>query len=1061
ALISLPAQAVTVPPLFSDGMVLQRNTEAAIWGNGRAGEEIRLRGSWGAEATATVPPNGRWLLRLSTTGERGPHTLEIAGDTTIVVRDILFGEVWFASGQSNMEMKLPETGPTEDWERAAQRAVDIRVFDVTNRISVHPQRDCAGEWFEASVATAPRISAVAFHHAELLQRELQVPVAVITADWGGTAIEAWMSASSAAAFPHAAKGLRWLQRMRDPNLRAALLGGDADDWWELLDTPDLGDWRELSFDDTAWQVTTVPGAFAGELAGFDGIVYLRRTIELPAAWSRGDALLELGPIDDYDDVWVNGTYLGGEHAANRWNRSRSYTVPDGVLRSGANVVCVRVLDTGGPGGLHGAAGDLVLRRDGSENVALAGEWRQLQGRSVNELPDRTARSKMDANVPTVLFNGMIAPVVPYSIRGVLWYQGESNRGNAAEYESLLTAMIDDWRQRWAAPELSFLFVQIAPYNYPRDRGEAPQLRESQRRVAAHGGVGMAVTLDLGDYGDIHPKRKRDVGRRLARWALHRDYERNDLVPCGPLFRQMTQDEGVLRISFDHVGGGLDLRPSPRNPFWIAGADRRFFLATARVEGDALVVSSPDVSAPVAMRYCWEATPEPALFNREGLPASSFRTDSWEELRPDVDNERQVAAHRGVDAGLEAIFNGRDLTGWRNVNCAPSTWKVRDGMIVCSGIPTGVLRTEQQYENFILELEYRHLQPGGNAGLFVWSDPVTARGQPFTRSVEVQVLDGVEGGWYTSQGDIFPIHGATMVPRNGRGASRAFPTEPRAERSPLWNHYRVVCNDGQISLAVNGKVVTRGDRCAPRKGYICLESEGSEVHFRNLRLRPLPPSQPPLAPAMVATRAQGFECLYNGVDLSGWKSDAETAKHWQARDWVLRFDGAGSDLWSERSFSDFVLICDWRWTDAGKPTGRPVIDARGNTVVLEDGEPQLREVIDAGDSGIYLRGSSKSQVNIWCWPIGSGEVYGYRTDSAVTARVRAGVTPRTVADAAIGSWNRFEITMRGDRLTVVLNGQTVIDNAQLPGIALSGPIALQAHGAPIEFANIYVKELLQF
>jgi len=416
----------------------------------------------------------------------------------------------------------------------------------------------------------------------------------------------------------------------------------------------------------------------------------------------------------------------------------------------------------------------------------------------------------------------------------------------------------------------------------------------------------------------------------------------------------------------------------------------------------------------------------------------------------------VAGVRAQD-DFVPLFDGTDLSGWHNVNCAPSTWTVEDGMIVCSGFPTGVLRTDRQYENFILELEWRHLKPGGNSGVFVWSDPVTARGQPYSRGIEVQVLDGREGGWFTSDGDVFPIHGATMVPDNGREGMRAFPTEKHAKPSPEWNHYRVECQDGRIRLAVNGVFVTSGSKCDPRKGYICLESEGSPVQFRNIVLKELP-SDGVLEAEHTADVATGWRSLYNGADFAGWKHGTEHDGHWTVSDWRMSFDGRGPDLWSEESFGDFMLICDWRWAGEATPTERPVILANGDYDLDDAGVQKTVEVADAGDSGIYLRGSSKSQVNMWCWPIGSGEVYGYRTDANMPAGVRAAVTPKKVADAPLGQWNRFVVTMLGDRLTVVLNGETVIESAELPGVPESGPIALQNHGAPLQFANIYVKDL---
>jgi hypothetical protein len=404
-----------------------------------------------------------------------------------------------------------------------------------------------------------------------------------------------------------------------------------------------------------------------------------------------------------------------------------------------------------------------------------------------------------------------------------------------------------------------------------------------------------------------------------------------------------------------------------------------------------------------------------------------------------------------------LFNGRNFDGWVNVNCAPETWTVRDGMIVCTGVPTGVLRTEKQYENYVLELEWRHMQKGGNAGLFVHSDPLPVTGQPFTRAIEVQIMDG-------NAGDVFAIQGATMTPDqpHPQGWMRALPHEDRMNPLGQWNRYRVECRDGMVSLAVNGKEVTRGYHTNPRKGYICLESEGSEVHFRNIRIHELPGSNPPAE--VVAEEDQGFHSLYNGLDLRGWKQVPGNEGHWRAKDWILDYDGksqaSGEDknLWTERAFGDFVLMVDWRLAREPKLEFVPVVLPDGSQAVDDRGAPRAVAVMDAGDSGIYLRGTSKGQVNIWSWPVGSGELWGYRTDITVPAEVRRAATPILNADSPPGQWNRFEITAKGDRVTVKLNGQTVIRAAQLPGLPAKGPLALQHHGDPVQFANIYLREL---
>jgi hypothetical protein len=355
-----------------------------------------------------------------------------------------------------------------------------------------------------------------------------------------------------------------------------------------------------------------------------------------------------------------------------------------------------------------------------------------------------------------------------------------------------------------------------------------------------------------------------------------------------------------------------------------------------------------------------------------------------------------------------------------------------------------------------------MRTGGNAGLFVWSEGITSPGVPFAKSIEVQILDGRNGDNYTSHGDVFAIHGAAFKPDRPHpgGWMRCLPSERRAKPAGEWNHYRVTCSNGVVQLAVNGKVVSGGSEAVYRKGYICLESEGSECHFRNIRIREWPGSDP--KPDQIAPLAEGFRPLYTGVDFTGWRVEAGHEGHWRTNDWMLEYDGkseaTNKDLWTEKEFGNFALMVDWRFRRKPERKKVPVILANGAEALNEDGSPKQVEVPDAGDSGIFLRGSPKAQVNIWSWPIGSGEVWGYRTDTNQPAAVRASATPKAKADNALGEWNRFIITMRGDRLTVVLNGRTVIENAPLPGVPRRGPIALQHHGDPIQFANLFVKEL---
>lgn len=350
-----------------------------------------------------------------------------------------------------------------------------------------------------------------------------------------------------------------------------------------------------------------------------------------------------------------------------------------------------------------------------------------------------------------------------------------------------------------------------------------------------------------------------------------------------------------------------------------------------------------------------------------------------------------------DKDFKPLFNGKDLAGWVHVNTPPATWKVEEGMLVCSGQPIGELRTEKMYQNFILELEWRHMKPRGNAGVFVWADDITAKGVPFHRSIEVQVLENDYGNSnsHTTHGDIFPIHGATMTPINGRGGSRAFPTENRSKPSPEWNHYRIECRDGNISLAVNGKVVTQGKDASPRKGYICLESEGGVVHYKNIKIQELPDTD--IDPKHVAIANRGYRCLYSGLDLSGWKAEGQG---FESQDWILAHVGLSQGtLTTTETFGDVGFIFDVRLTKESKI---PTYSIRGAEIALDANHPEI---------GKHLQ---------------------------------------------VGQWNRFEGELKGKSFTLKVNGETVWQNDDVEA-SEKGPIQIKASD-PVQFANPYVREL---
>ncbi|MBI1853565.1 MAG: hypothetical protein HYR85_24780 [Planctomycetes bacterium] len=635
---------VKLPAIVGDNMVLQRESDVALWGFADPGEAVRVKGDWMAsDASAVAAADGLWLVRVRTPEAGGPHTITFAGKNTITLQNVLVGEVWICSGQSNMEWSVgPHVGPgIANFEEEVRNASfpKIRLFDVQNAIAAAPARDCVGSWVECSPQTVVPFSAVGYFFGRMLHRELGVPIGLVASNWGGTLAEAWTSARTLREFPEFADALAHVARVREhaADLRAEI-EHQARAWWTHVDESDPGSrgaaFAKPDLDDSDWKTMDLPGAWDDKLANFDGVVWYRRTVDVPADWAGADLVLDLGPIDDVDDAWVGGVRVGGLHGEGDHATPREYAVPASAVHAGRNVIAIRAIDTGGAGGLTGKPDDLRLRRATSDGSAipLAGSWRYRAGASMAQLGPRPRQESMGPNTPTALYNGMIAPLVPFGIRGAIWYQGEANVSEAHLYRRLFPAMIADWRASFGRGDFPFYFVQIAPFAYDDDRGEAAELREAQAMATSVANTGMAVTLDIGNPTNIHPSNKQEVGRRLALPALANTYGRKGLVTSGPTYKSMSVEGSAIRLRFDHADGGLRARAGkPLGPFTIAGADRRFVPATARLDGETIVVSSPDVAAPAAVRYAWGAADEGTLENGAGLPSSSFRTDDWPSI----------------------------------------------------------------------------------------------------------------------------------------------------------------------------------------------------------------------------------------------------------------------------------------------------------------------------------------------------------------------------------------------------------------------------------------------
>jgi len=639
----VPSRAdVKLPAIIGDHMVLQQKSEVPLWGWAEPGEEVTVSPGWRDRAISTqADGNGKWSVGIPTPGPGGPHVIFVQGRNEIIVENVMIGEVWICSGQSNMEMPVDNVRPgytgvvNYEKEIASADRPMIRLFDVENRYAGAPEADCVGTWKVCSPDAVRGFSAVAYFFGREINESLDIPVGLIGTNWGGTPIEAWTSADSISKVTYFASALE------------DLLTGESEleeryqeklkEWHEGLDAADggmAGRWMSVDLDDSNWQVMPLPQHWEeAELSDFDGIAWFRKTVEIPKEWSGRALLLELGPIDDMDVTWFNGEKVGGMEELNYWQTPRQYTVPAELVQPGANVIAVRVHDTGGVGGIYGKPEQLRISPAGEEKaVSLVGDWRFKKGIAESELQAVPRPRRIHPGYPTVLYNGMISPIKSFGIRGVIWYQGESNCSRAYQYRELFPAMIADWRKQWGRGSFPFFYVQIAPFKYNTEL-VAAELREAQLMTLAVENTGMAVTTDVANLYDIHPRNKQEVGRRLALWALARTYGK-DLVYSGPLFRSMTVEGRRIRLHFDHVGGGLVARGGELTHFTLAGDDQRFVPARAEIEGDSIVVSSEQVSKPVAVRFGWSNTAEPNLFNREGLPASPFRTDDWPGVTSD-------------------------------------------------------------------------------------------------------------------------------------------------------------------------------------------------------------------------------------------------------------------------------------------------------------------------------------------------------------------------------------------------------------------------------------------
>ena len=670
-LVAFASQAVMraqvqLTPLFTDHMVLQQQCNVPVWGKAAPGTTVTVKPSWSVKSeTARADAEGNWSVKVLTpkAGFK-KHTLTIsAGGSSVTLQDVLIGEVWFCAGQSNMQM------PMESWRavrinqediNGSDRYPDLRVLQLSRATGMCERENFSadfGGWQPSSSRTVRNFSAIAWYFGRRLQETLKVPVGLIHSSWGGTIIEAWMSAGALKDFPETKEKLEEVRTLsEDPDERQKTYWGEM---MKLLrdarekDEGVSGHWEQPDLDDGSWRDVTLPSKIQELWPGINGVYWFRKEIDIPAAWAGKEVTLSLGPVDDFDETYWNGVLVGRDSI---WNVPRTYAVPAAQVKAGKTVIVIRNTDDHGDGGLYGAPEQLFVQGPDGQKIPLDNVWKVQLTVSFDKVPRNTAR---EPNLPSVLYNAMVHPVAPYRIAGAIWYQGESNADHALRYQDQMPAMICDWRQTWGY-DFPFYITQIAGFHpVLPDPAESTwaELREAQSLTALHmEKVEQACIIDLSEADDCHPVRKEEAADRLARLALAKQYGRSKMVCNGPRLCDWEIGDGAITLCFSDIAKGLRVQTDGSyaetrygapamdfdivkkeesgapTGFEVAGPDGVWHWADARIvplkkpsQTQLVIVSSPDVPNPVAARYGWADSPVCNLFNSEGLPAWPFRT----------------------------------------------------------------------------------------------------------------------------------------------------------------------------------------------------------------------------------------------------------------------------------------------------------------------------------------------------------------------------------------------------------------------------------------------------
>lgn len=648
-------------PLFTDNMVMQQQRQdAPIWGVAKPGKKVSVTTSWNSQSyVTTAQADGQWRVEVTTPAAGGPYTITIDDGKKTVLNNVMIGEVWLASGQSNMQFTLSSVNNAETELADVVNHPNIRLLRVALTTSQHPVNDfttsIGSGWNVASSETAANFSAVGYLFGKELERYRNVPIGIIDSSWGGTIIEAWTSLEGLSVQPSQQRNIDYVRHLAaDEAGRKVQYEEEIVEWGKTVRSIDPGFqgdepvWASVDLDESEWGTiayrrgeTTEPK----EIQGIDGFFWVRRTVDIPAEWAGKDLFLNLGGVDDNDVTYFNGEKIG-EHDGVIFRRE--YTIPGNLVKAGRNMLTVRIHDTGGFGGFYPADDSFYIADSKESNQRifdLEGDWHYRVGCSTMQLPAMPADANTDPNIHSFLYNAMIHPLQDYALAGAIWYQGESNSDQSVQYRELQQMLIKDWRRQWHT-ELPFLITQLANY---KPRVEQPvestwaELREAQYLTAQHlSKTGMACIIDIGEANDIHPRNKQDAAHRLALQARAIAYGER-LNPNGPQYRDYRIEGDKIRVFFSGMGRGqrgqqesifvvgnerLGIPGGDIKGFAICGPDHVFHWADAVIDGNSIVVSSPEVAFPVAVRYGWGDNPECNLYNRDGLPAIPFRTDDF-------------------------------------------------------------------------------------------------------------------------------------------------------------------------------------------------------------------------------------------------------------------------------------------------------------------------------------------------------------------------------------------------------------------------------------------------